>query len=261
MTLFAKSDHVWYAGDATRPGAYATRQCVDERIAGRAPGSLSDTAAAALPLTTLTSWEMLFDRLNVDRDEDEVLLVVGGAGGVGSMTIQIARQLTNFTVVATASRPESESWCRTMGAHSVVDHRDLVASMHRAGFETAKYIVQYADTAQHWDAMCELVAPQGKIGTIVETPEKIDVTKLQGKSVALCWELMFTRSMFGCADMSTQGKILNRVAAMVDNGQIRSTAGETLVGLTEKNLKAAHSRIETASMIGKIVVQVEASSH
>ncbi len=254
-TLFRPGDKVWYAGDATRPGSYAALQAVDERIVGRAPRAAPASDAASLPLTSLTAWEMLFDRLGAKEGEAGEILVIGGAGGVGSITIQLARKLTGLTVVATASRLESVAWCRSLGAHDVVDHRDLVASATAAGYERFKYIVQYADTAQHWDAMCALVAPQGRIGTIVETPEKIDVTKLQGKSAALVWELMFTRAMFETEDMGEQGAILNRVAAMVDAREIRTTAREKLSGLSSATLKKAHEMIETSAMIGKIVIE------
>lgn len=255
VSLFREGDKVWYAGDATRPGCYASLQAVDERIVGRAPTSANATDAVSLPLTGLTAWEMLFDRFGVAEGGHGSLLVIGAGGGVGSITIQLARKLTGLTVVATASRPETADWCRSLGAHATIDHRDLVASAKAAGHEAFTYIVQYADTAQHWDAMCELVAPQGKIGTIVETAEKIDVTKLQAKSAALVWELMFTRSMFQTPDMAAQGKILNRLADLVDAGEITTTTRHVLHGLSAATLKQAHTMIETRATIGKIAVQ------
>ncbi len=252
---FEPGDRVWYAGDANRPGSYAELQCVDHRIAARAPTTAAPERAAALPLTTLTAWEMLFDRLQVPVDESPAsVLVIGAAGGVGSITIQLARKLTGLRVIATASRHETADWCRRMGAHHIVDHRDLVASMRELGWETTDYIVQYADTAQHWDAMCELVAPQGKIGTIVETDERLDISDLQGKSAALCWELMFTRALFQTEDMYKQGRILDRAAAMVDDGIIETTETIILNGLSAETLKQAHAMIEKAATIGKIVV-------
>lgn len=256
VTLFKKGDEVWYAGDANRTGSNTEMQLVDERITGQKPKTLSNAEAAAMPLTSLTAWEMLFERFGIVEGggDGQTLLVIGGAGGVGSMTIQIARQLTKLKVVATASRPETETWCRDLGAHEVVDHRDLVASMKAKGIEQAEYIAQYADTSQHWDAMCELVAPQGKIGTIVETNDLIDISKLQGKSVALCWELMFTRSLFQTADMAEQNIILNRVADLVDAGTLRSTLQQTINGFSADSLKEAHRRIEKADVIGKLVV-------
>ena len=252
---FTKGDRVWYAGDANRPGSYAELQAVDHRIVSIAPRSVAPVSAAALPLVSLTAWEMLFDRLQVPTDAgDASLLVIGGAGGVGSVTIQLARKLTGLGIIATASRPESAEWCTKMGAHETVDHRDLVAEFRNNGRPFADYITQYADTAQHWDTMCELIAPQGRIGTIVETPEKLDISMLQGKSAALMWELMFTRSMFGTPDMARQGGILARMARLVDDGLVTTTETETLKGLSAETLKAAHRMIETGSMIGKLVI-------
>ncbi|MEX0281946.1 MAG: zinc-binding alcohol dehydrogenase family protein [Arenibacterium sp.] len=253
---FAKGDRVWYAGDANRAGSYAELQTVDHRIVSRAPESASPAAAASLPLVSLTAWEMLFDRLQVPTDETPAsLLVIGGAGGVGSITLQLARKLTGLHLIATASRPETADWCRSMGAHETVDHGDLVTGMHALGHETVPYITQYADTAQHWDAMCELVAPQGRIGTIVETSETLDISALQGKSAALMWELMFTRSLFGTPDLARQGQILDRVARLVDDGVIRTTEQKTLRSLSAETLKEAHRIIETGRMIGKLVVE------
>ncbi|WP_422378458.1 zinc-binding alcohol dehydrogenase family protein [Roseibium sp.] len=253
---FEPGDRVWYAGDANRPGSYGEMQCVDHRIVSRAPKGSSPESAASLPLVSLTAWEMLFSRLQVPSDERPfTLLVIGGAGGVGSVTTQIARKLSNATVIATASRPASSDWCCKMGAHHVVDHRDLVASTRAAGFEHVDYIVQYADTAQHWDAMCELIAPQGRIGTIVETPDTLDISKLQGKSAALMWELMFTRSLFGTPDMQRQGEILARMARLVEDGVISTIETRVLNGLSSATLKQAHEIIEKAAMIGKLVVR------
>lgn len=256
VTLFKKGDEVWYAGDASRPGTNTEMHLVDERVVGPKPKSLTHAQAAAMPLTSLTAWEMLFERLGIKQGggEGETLLIIGGAGGVGSMTIQLAKQLTKLKVVATASRPETEAWCRSLGADEVVDHRDLVASMTAKGIKEAKYIVQYADLAQHWDAMCELVAPQGKIGTIVETDEPINISQLQGKSVALCWELMFTRAMYQTEDMAEQNKILTRIAELVDAGTIRTTLQQTINGFSVDSLKEAHRRIEKANVIGKLVL-------
>lgn len=256
VTGFSVGDRVWYAGDANRDGSYAELQCVDHRIASIAPTSVSDEAAASLPLVSLTAWEILFERLQVPVGETpSSLLVIGGAGGVGSVTIQLARKLTGLDVIATASRDVSANWCREMGAHSVVDHRDLVKETRALGRENVEYIVQYADTAQHWDAMCDLIAPQGRIGTIVETDENLNVSALQGKSAALMWELMFTRSLFGTADMYKQGQILARVAKLVDDGIVKTTQTKVLSGLSAATLKQAHEIIETASMTGKLVIK------
>lgn len=253
---FKPGDRVWYAGDVTRPGSNAELQAVDHRLASLAPKSTPPEAAAALPLVSLTAWEMLFERLQVPSDETGfTLLIIGGAGGVGSVTAQIARKLTGATVIATASRPASAAWCRKMGAHHVVDHRNLIEETRNAGFEHADFIVQYADTAQHWDAMCELIAPQGRIGTIVETGEKLDISALQAKSAALMWELMFTRSLFATPDMQQQGSILARMARLVDDGVISTTETQVLHGLSADTLKKAHRIIESGAMTGKLVIK------
>lgn len=256
VTGFKPGDRVWYAGDASRSGSYAELQSVDHRIVSLAPKGVQPEAAASLPLVTLTAWEMLFSRLQVTADEEPFsLLIIGGAGGVGSITTQIARKLTAARVIATASRTESADWCRQMGAHEIVDHRDLVKSTREAGLETVDYITQYADTSQHWDAMCELIAPQGRIGTIVETPDRLDVSALQGKSAALMWELMFTRSLFGTPDMDRQGQILSRMARLVEDGVISTLETRVLNGLSAATLKEAHRIIEKGATIGKLVVK------
>lgn len=252
---FKPGDRVWYAGDANRAGSYAELQAVDHRITSLAPTSVSAAAAAAMPLVSLTAWEMLFERLQVATDETgDALLIIGGAGGVGSVTTQIARKLSGLEVIATASRPETEDWCRKMGAHRVINHHNLVANYRQDGAEYARFIAQYADTAMHWDAMCELVAPQGRIGTIVETDVTLNVSALQGKSAALMWELMFTRSMFNTADMARQGAILARMARLVDDGIVATTQTRELAGLSADTFKEAHRIIETGQMIGKLVI-------
>ena len=254
---FSVGDEVWYAGDANRPGTNSQKHLVDERVVGRKPAKLNWAEAAAMPLTGLTSYELLFDRFGLAEGEGvgKSLLVIGGAGGVGSLTIQLARKLTNLTVIATASRPETADWCREMGAHNVVDHRDLVADVQGQGFEFVEYIVNYADTSQHWEAMTTLVAPQGKIGCIVETDDLIDITQLQGKSASLHWELMFTRAMFGTDDLARQHDILNHIADLVDSGEVRSTMRETLNGFSAEVLKEAHRKIETGKVYGKLVIE------
>ena len=257
VTNFAVGDEVWYAGDPTRSGSNAQRQLVDERVVGRKPKNLSWAEAAAMPLTGLTSFEMLFDRFCITEGsgKGKSLLVIGGAGGVGSLTIQLARKLTDLTVIATASRPETAEWCREMGAHEIVDHRDLIAEVQGKGFDTVEYIANYADTSQHWDAMATLVAPQGKLGCIVETDDLIDVTRLQGKSASLHWELMFTRAMFGTDDMARQHDILNRLADLVESGDVVSTLRQTLNGFSADVLKDGHRIIETGKVFGKLVIE------
>ena len=252
---FKKGDRVWYAGDAGREGSNAELQAVDHSIVSLAPTSISPTAAASLPLVTLTAWEVLFDRLQIPQDETRAsVLVIGGAGGVGSITLQLLRKLTGHEAIATASRDDSADWCRKMGAHEIVDHRDLVASTRANGREFVDYIAHYNGLDLHWDAMCDLIAPQGRISSIAETPEKLDLCALQGKSVGFMWELMFTRSMFGTQDMARQGAILSRMARMVDDGIISSTETKSLHGLSAETLKNAHRIIETGAMIGKLTV-------
>jgi len=253
---FAAGDRVWYAGDIGRPGANAELQAVDHRIVGRAPAGVSDADAAVLPLTALTAWEGLFDRLRVAEGggAGRRLLIVGGAGGVGSIAIQIARRLTDLEVVATASRPETEGWCRELGAHAVVDHRDLVASAGAAGCATVDLIFNAADTDAHWDAMAELIAPQGTICAIVGSRAPVDLAKLQRKSAGFVWELMFTRPAYGTPDIARQGEILTRVADLVAAGTLRTTRRETLDGLAAATLREAHARIESGRTIGKIAL-------
>ena len=253
---FAKGDRVWYAGDANRLGTNAELHAVDHRIASHAPTSVSPSAAASLPLVTLTAWEVLFDRLQVPTDESRrSVLVIGGAGGVGSVTLQLLRRLTGHEAIATASRPESAEWCREMGAYDTVDHRDMVGQVRRNGREYVDYIAHYNELDGHWDAMCDLIAPQGRISSIAETSEKLDLCALQGKSVGFMWELMFTRSLFATSDMACQGQILARMARMVDDGIIKTTETRTLKGLSASTLKEAHAIVERGAMIGKLVVE------
>lgn len=256
VTSFNVGDRVWYAGDANRSGSNATLQLVDHRIASIAPKSVTPEQAASLPLTSITAWEVLFDRLEVPTNEDrKSLLIIGGAGGVGSVTAQLARRLTGLEVISTASRPESAEWCVKMGAHEVVDHRDLIAECRKNGREFVNYIGQYNGLDIHWDAMCELIAPQGRISSIAETPDKLDLCALQGKSVGFMWELMFTRSMFNTPDMAQQGAILARMADLVDDGIVTTTETQILHGFSADTLKEAHKIVETGAMIGKLVIK------
>ncbi|QBJ63700.1 zinc-binding alcohol dehydrogenase family protein [Pseudoalteromonas sp. DL-6] len=249
---FALGDRVYYAGDVSRQGSNAEYQVVDSRIIALAPNSLTDAEAAALPLTALTGWEALFDRLHINHTtKGKSLLIIGGAGGVGSITTQIAKQLTNLTVITTASRPKTIEWSKKMGADYVANHHDLVPSVKALGFETVDYIFNTADTVGHWDAMAELIAPQGMICSIVEFDGGVDLSKLQGKSAGFVWELMFTRSLFNTPDIEKQGEILQQVANLVDAGRIRTTLNETLTGFNAETLRAAHEKIESGTAIGK----------
>ncbi|PJE79193.1 Zinc-type alcohol dehydrogenase-like protein [invertebrate metagenome] len=254
---FKPGDRVFYAGDITRQGANAEYQAVDYRVAALAPASLSDAEAAVMPLTGLTGWEALFDRLKITPTERKALLIIGGAGGVGSITTQIAKQMTNLTVIATASRPETSQWVKEMGADYVANHRDLVNSVRELGFEHVDYIFNVADTKGHWDAMVELISPQGMIGSIVEFDEGIDLSKLQGKSVGFVWELMFTRSLYNTDDLQRQQDILTQLANLIDAGRIKTTLTETIKGFGAEQLREAHQRIESGSSIGKIAISYQ----
>ncbi|PTO63397.1 zinc-binding alcohol dehydrogenase family protein [Vibrio splendidus] len=252
---FEVGDRVYYAGDVTRMGANAEYQAVDYRITAKAPKSLSDEAAAVMPLATLTAWEALFDRLRVRPEEKKSILIIGGAGGVGSITIQLAKQLTNLNVIATASRPETEQWVRDMGADYVVNHRNLVESVREQGIQHVDYIFNVADTKGHWDAMVELIAPQGMISSIVEFDGGIDLSALQGKSAGFVWELMFTRSLFNTEDIQKQQDILFQAANLIDAGRIKTTLTKTLNGFGVDTIKDAHQRIESSASIGKTAIK------
>jgi zinc-binding alcohol dehydrogenase family protein len=258
VTLFQPGDAVFYAGHIMRSGSNAEYQLVDERIVGRKPASLDPAAAAALPLTALTAYEMLFDRLGLERRDGSAagkrLLIIGGAGGVGSIAIQLARQLTDVTIIATASRPDSIAWVTARGAHHVVDHRKpLQEELVRIGVPTVDYIFSTNASDQHWEAMTAVIAPQGRIG-LIDDPAAIDVRMLKRKSASLHWELMFTRSLFETADMIRQHEILNEVARLVDDGVIQTTAAEDFGRINAANLIRAHALLESGKAIGKIVL-------
>jgi len=255
-SLFTPGDAVFYAGALGRQGANAEFHLVDERLVGRKPRSLSHEEAAALPLTSITAWEMLFHRFGLRRGSHagEVLLVVGGAGGVGSIAVQLARRLTGITVVATASRPETRAWCLELGAHHVVDHAgDLPGQMRALGMAQAGYVFSTSATDAHWPAIVEIVAPQGKVG-VIDDPEPFDARLLKGKSASLHWELMFTRSTFATADMQAQHDLLCEVADLVDAGTLRTTLAETLGPISAATLRRAHALLESGRTRGKLVL-------
>ena len=256
-TLFQPGDAVFYAGLITRPGSNAQLQLVDERITGRKPRSLSFAEAAALPLTSITAGEALFDRLRMARDTtprpQEAVLLIGGAGGVGSMAIQLARQLTGLVVLATASRTATRDWCLSLGAHHVLDHgADLVAQVKALGL-AVPYVFSITQTAKHWDASCALLAPFGLICAIDQTPV-LDTNKLKPKAGGLVWEAMFARPLFRTADMVSQHHLLNTVADLVEAGSVRTTLAEHFGPLTAANLARAHLRVESGQVIGKVVL-------
>jgi NADPH:quinone reductase len=257
VTLFKPGDEVWYAGSIIRPGTNSEFHLVDERIVGRKPTSLGFAAAAALPLTSITAWEMLFDRFAIARGggDGKSLLIIGGAGGVGSIAIQLARTLTKLTVIATASRPETQSWCKGLGAHHVIDHSKPMAEQLKAiGHRFADYIFGVTQSDQHFDTIVEAIAPQGKFG-LIDDPKPLDTSKFKGKSASVHWEAMFTRSTFQTPDMEEQHKLLSEVARMVDDGTIRTTVQENLGAINAANLRRAHAMIESGRTRGKIVLE------
>jgi zinc-binding alcohol dehydrogenase family protein len=255
---FTPGDAVFYAGSIARPGTNSEFHLVDERIVGLKPASLSHAEAAALPLTAITAWEMLFDRLDVTRPTPQgagTILVIGGAGGVGSITIQLLRAATDLTVIATASRPETQDWVRECGAHHVIDHRQPLAPQIGAlGLGAPGFVFSTTQTHRHMADIVELIAPQGRFG-LIDDPDELNVMPLKRKALSLHWELMFTRSLFGTPDMAEQGKLLNEVAALVEAGRIRSTATDVAGRIDAATLRAVHARIESGSARGKIVLE------
>lgn len=256
--LFKPGDRVFYAGSIQRPGSNAELHLVDERIVGPAPKSLSPAEAAALPLTAITAWEMLFDRFEVRRPlagDNQTILVIGGAGGVGSIAIQLAKRVAGMTVVATASRPETAQWCRQMGADHVVDHsKPLAAEVKALGIGAPGFVFSTTETERHFDEIVELIAPQGKLGVISGIGAS-QADKLTGKSIALCYELMFTRSNLGTPDMIEQHRLLAEVSRLVDAGTFATTSGEHFGRITAENLRRAHAWVETGRAMGKAVLE------
>ena len=255
---FQPGDAVFYAGSIARPGTNSELHLVDERIVGRKPANLNDAEAAALPLTAITAWEMLFDRLEVKRPTvqgGDAILVIGGAGGVGSITIQLLRALTDLTIIATASRPETQDWVRECGAHHVVDHREPLAPQVEAlGLGAPGFVFSTTQTHRHLADIVELIAPQGRFG-LIDDPEALDGMPFKRKSVSIHWELMFTRSLFETPDMDAQGKLLNEVADLVEAGRIRSTATDVAGRIDAATLRKVHALIESGTARGKVVLE------
>ena len=247
-TLFKPGDQVYYAGDVTRPGCNSEFHLVDERIVGRKPSSLGFAEAAALPLTSITAWEAFFDRMKVQGGRR--MLIINGAGGVGSIGIQLARH-AGLNVIATASRPESVAWVKSLGADDVVDHRKPLPPQ----VKPVDYVANFSgDLDSYWEAMAEVVAPQGALVAIVGNTKPLAMETVRAKSATLCWELMFTRPRFKTPDMIEQHKLLNQVADLVDAGKLRSTLKERLSPINGANLQKAHAKLEAGTMIGKLVL-------
>ncbi|OKP76534.1 NADPH:quinone reductase [Paenibacillus helianthi] len=258
-TLFRPGDEVYYAGSIIRPGGNSEFHLVDERIVGVKPSTLDFAQAAALPLTSITAWESLYDRLGVSLNKADnagkTLLIIGAAGGVGSIAIQLAKN-SGLTVIGTASRPESVSWAKALGADHIINHFEaFVPQLKAAGFDQVDYVLCLNSTGKHWANMAEAIAPQGKICSIVETEELLNLTLLKNKSVTFAWELMFTRSTYQTPDMIEQHKLLNEVARLVDAGVIRTTTNETLRPINAENLRKAHAMLETERTVGKVVLE------
>lgn len=258
VSLFKPGDRVYYAGSIARAGGNSELHVVDERIVGRMPASLGFADAAALPLTAITAWELLFERLQVaegSASEGQSLLIVGAAGGVGSILTQLARQLTGLTVIGTASRPQTQQWVRDLGAHHVIDHsQPLSAELKRLGLGPVTLVASLTQTDQHLAELVEALAPQGRLA-LIDDPKSLDVSLLKRKSLSLHWEFMYTRSLFETPDMIEQHHLLDRVADLVDAGTLRTTVGEHFGRIEAANLKRAHALLESGKARGKIVLE------
>ena len=257
VTLFQPGDEVFYAGSIARTGSYSELHLVDERIVGHKPRSLSAAHAAALPLTSITAWELLFDRLGVveGTGEGKCLLITGAAGGVGSMLVQLARQLTRLTVIGTASRQETADWVKQLGAHHVIDHsQPLLAQLQAIGIAEVDYVASLTHTEQHFLQLIEVLKPQGRLG-VIDDPDSLDVMPLKRKSLSLHWELMFTRSLYETADMIEQHHLLNRVSDLIDLGVLQTTVGEHFGTINAANMRRAHALVESGKARGKIVLE------
>ncbi|MNF37970.1 Zinc-type alcohol dehydrogenase-like protein [compost metagenome] len=258
VSLFKPGDKVYYAGSIARAGGNSQLHVVDERIVGHMPRSLGFAEAAALPLTAITAWELLFERLQVREgktDEGQSLLIVGAAGGVGSILTQLASQLTALTVIGTASRPQTRNWVSELGADLVIDHsQPLSDELKRAGHPQVTHVASLTQTDQHFAQLVEALAPQGKLA-LIDDPKALDITQLKRKSLSLHWEFMYTRSLFETADMLEQHKLLNRVAELIDAGILKTTVGEHFGTINAANLRRAHALLESGTSKGKIVLE------
>lgn len=253
-THFKVGDEVFYSGDLNRAGSYATCQLVDERLVALKPKNLSFPEAAALPLTSLTAYEMLFEKMRLTGSDRRTMLIIGGAGGVGLQAVQLLKLKTAMTVVATASRPESQRWATHLGADHIVSHQNFVNDIRARGIQVVDSIFSTTHSAQHWANMAEIIAPFGEIG-LIDDADGLDISMFKRKAVSLHWELMFTKSMFGHR-MESQGKILKEVTDLIESGRMRTTANRVLNGLTVENLRAGHTMLEQHTNVGKVVVQL-----
>ncbi|WP_409488171.1 zinc-binding alcohol dehydrogenase family protein [Pseudomonas promysalinigenes] len=257
VTLFQPGDEVFYAGAIDRPGTYSEYHLVDERIVGRKPRTLDNASAAALPLTSITAWELLFDRLGIEADggQGKRLLVIGAGGGVGSILIQLASKLTQLTVIASASRPQTQQWVKALGAHHVVDHSQaLQPQLAALELDPVDYVISLTHTDTYLAQLVEVLRPQGKLA-LIDDPAQLDVVPLKRKSLSLHWELMFTRSLYQTQDMVNQHHLLQRVSQLVDEGVLKTTMGEHFGTINAANLKRAHALIESGKAKGKIVLE------
>ncbi len=255
---FSVGDRVYYAGAVNRPGTNSEYHLVDARIVGKAPASIPTAAAAAMPLTTLTAYEMLFDRLRIDDPVPagkKTLLVIGGAGGVGSITIQLARALSDVTIIATASRPETQAWVQDLGAHHVINHVEpLGPQIDALGVGSIDFVYSTTHSHLYSEAVAGMMTPQGRYG-LIDDPETFDIMPFKSKAISVHWEFMFTRPMFETADIQRQGEILNEVAALIDVGQVKSTVAERFGTINAANLIKAHRLLESGKAKGKIVLE------
>lgn len=258
VTEFQPGDEVYYAGDITRPGSNSEFQLIDSRIVGRKPKNLDFARAAAFPLTSITAWEALFERLNIDRNganAGKSILIVNGAGGVGSIAIQLAKKLAKLNVIATASRSETTAWCKKLGADKVINHRhNLAEEIEKIGDRNVDYILCLSHTDRHWQAMTETIKPQGKICSIVENEHPLDMNTLKSKSASFLWEFMFTRSMYQTTDMAEQGNLLNELNQLIEDGVIVSTCNDVVKPINAQNLRDVHQSLEQGRSIGKIAL-------
>ncbi|NVK54802.1 MAG: zinc-binding alcohol dehydrogenase family protein [Alteromonadaceae bacterium] len=262
VTLFSPGDTVFYAGDLNRQGCNAEYQLVDERLVAHKPGSLSHAEAAAMPLTTITAWELLFEHLAIERNtqttqhnSNDVLLIVGASGGVGSIMIQLAKQLTNVTVIATASRQSTQEWVKDLGADFVIDHtKSLVDQIEALNIGPVTHVASLTHTGDYLDDYVSVLKPMGQIA-LIDDPKSLDIVKLKQKSLSLHWEFMFTRSMFKTDDMIAQHQLLTEVSDLIDKGIIKTTVGQHLGAINAENILKAHEILESGSAIGKIVLE------